>query len=107
MYRQATLGDVDFITGDYLAGKKAGAKPKLSSTSSAHTSVEVNMANNAHAYQKGEHPGYEETAWEGIKQTIDVISAKKIKVIINGGALNPRGLAVKVEELVGIPPTII
>jgi hypothetical protein len=36
-----------------------------------------------------------------------VISAKKIKVIINGGALNPRGLAVKVEELVGIPPTII
>lgn len=21
MYRQATLGDVDFITGDYLAGK--------------------------------------------------------------------------------------
>jgi hypothetical protein len=65
------------------------------------------MANNAQAYQKGEHPGYEETAWEGIKQTIEVISAKKIKVIINGGALNPRGLAFKVEELVGMLPIIL
>lgn len=58
------------------------------------------MANNAQAYQKGEHPGYEETAWEGIKQTIEVISTKRIKVIINGGALNPKGLALKVKELV-------
>jgi hypothetical protein len=37
MYRQATLGDVDFITGDYLAGKKARPKPKLSNPSSTHT----------------------------------------------------------------------
>jgi hypothetical protein len=58
------------------------------------------MANNAQAYQKGEHSGYEETAWEGIKQTIEVIFAKRIKVVINGGALNPKGLALKVEELV-------
>jgi hypothetical protein len=100
MYRQATLGDVDFITGDYLAGKKTCIKPVPSNASSAHTFLEVNMANNAQAYQKGEHPGYEETAWEGMKQTIDVIAAKRIKVIINGGALNPKGLAFKVEELV-------
>ncbi|OQD82605.1 hypothetical protein PENANT_c020G08387 [Penicillium antarcticum] len=79
MYRQATLGDVDFITGDYLA--------------------EVNMANNAQAFQRGEHAGYEETAWEGIKQTIDVIADKGIKVVINGGALNPKGLALKVNGL--------
>jgi hypothetical protein len=64
------------------------------------------MANNAQAYQKGEHPGYEETAWEGIKQTINVIAAKRIKVIINGGALNPKGLAFRVEELVNMPPII-
>lgn len=62
--------------------------------------TEVNMANNAQAYQRGEHPGYEETAWEGIKQTIDVISNKGIKVIVNGGALNPKGLAMKIDELV-------
>ncbi|KAJ5170499.1 uncharacterized protein N7500_003282 [Penicillium coprophilum] len=80
MYRQATLGDVDFITGDYLA--------------------EVNMANNAQAFQRGEHPGYEQTAWDGIQQTIDVIAKKGIKVVLNGGALNPKGLALKVHELI-------
>lgn len=60
------------------------------------------MANNAQAFQRGDHPGYEETAWEGIKQTIDVIAEKKIKVVVNGGALNPKGLALKVDELVGL-----
>ncbi|CRK39587.1 hypothetical protein BN1723_015530 [Verticillium longisporum] len=80
MYKQAKLGDVDFITGDYLA--------------------EVNIANNAEEYAQGKHPGYEETAWEGIRQAIDVIAEKKIKVAVNGGALNPQGLARKVAELV-------
>ncbi|KAJ3457095.1 hypothetical protein MRS44_014236 [Fusarium solani] len=80
MYKQATLGDVDFITGDYLA--------------------EVNMANNAEAFRQNRHPGYEETAWDGIQQTIDVISQKRIKVVINGGALNPGGLAMRVAKLV-------
>ncbi|KAJ6104080.1 DUF1446 domain-containing protein [Penicillium sp. IBT 18751x] len=80
MYRQATLGDVDFITGDYLA--------------------EVNLANNAEAWRNGEHPGYEPTAWEGLRQTIDVIAQKSIRVVINGGALDPRALALKVEALV-------
>jgi hypothetical protein len=44
------------------------------------------MANNAQAYQR-EHPGYEETAWDGLQQTIDVIAVKGIKVVLNGGAL--------------------
>ncbi|KAL2850618.1 hypothetical protein BJY01DRAFT_209965 [Aspergillus pseudoustus] len=79
MYRQATLGDVDFITGDYLA--------------------EVNLANNAEAWRAGKHPGYEETAWEGLQQSIDVIAEKGIKVVINGGALDPRFLALKVHDL--------
>jgi hypothetical protein len=61
---------------------------------------EVNMANNAQAFKSGNHPGYEETAWEGLKQTIDVIAEKGIKVVINGGALNPKGLALRVDELV-------
>ncbi|KAF4415455.1 DUF1446 domain [Fusarium acutatum] len=80
MYKQATLGDVDFITGDYLA--------------------EVNMANNAEAYAKGQHPGYEATALKGLELSIDAIAEKRIKVAINGGALNPEGLAVKVAALV-------
>ncbi|KAJ5144624.1 DUF1446 domain-containing protein [Penicillium atrosanguineum] len=61
MYRQATLGDVDFITGDYLA--------------------EVNLANNAQAWRNGKHPGYEPTAWDGLRQTIDVIAQKGIRVV--------------------------
>ncbi|OJJ02586.1 hypothetical protein ASPVEDRAFT_42091 [Aspergillus versicolor CBS 583.65] len=80
MYRQATLGDVDFITGDYLA--------------------EVNLANNAQAWREGKHPGYEPTAWHGLQQTIDVIAQKGIRVVINGGALDPKALALKVEQLV-------
>ncbi|KAM3553463.1 hypothetical protein MY1884_006661 [Beauveria asiatica] len=80
MYKQASLGDVDFITGDYLA--------------------EVNIANNAESYRKGQHPGYEETAWEGLQQSIDVIAERQIKIAINGGALNPEGLAKKTAELI-------
>ncbi|PYH86691.1 DUF1446-domain-containing protein [Aspergillus uvarum CBS 121591] len=80
MYRQATMGDVDFLTGDYLA--------------------EVNLANNAKAWREGDHPGYEETAWEGIQQTIDVIAEKGIRVVTNGGALDPKALALKVQALV-------
>ncbi|GME48524.1 hypothetical protein G7Z17_g13366 [Neofusicoccum parvum] len=80
MYKQATLGDVDFITGDYLA--------------------EVNIAKNAEAFAAGQHPGYEPSAWEGLEMTIDVINEKRIKVALNGGALNPKGLAEKVAALV-------
>ncbi|KAJ6007262.1 hypothetical protein N7540_011238 [Penicillium herquei] len=79
MRRQASLGDVDFITGDYLA--------------------EVNLANNAEAYRAGNHSGYEASAWDGLKDTMDLIAERGIRVVINGGALNPRGLAVKVEAL--------
>ncbi|GLA30610.1 hypothetical protein ACMYSQ_007764 [Aspergillus niger] len=80
MYRQATLGDVDFITGDYLA--------------------EVNLANNAQVWREGKHPGYEATAWEGLQQTIEVIAQKRIRVVINGGALDPKALALKTQALV-------
>jgi len=80
MLRQATQGDVDFITGDYLA--------------------EVNIAENAEAMAAGKHPGYEMTAWEGIEMAIEVLAEKKIKVIVNGGAQNPKGLAERVQELV-------
>lgn len=80
MKYQAELGDVDFITGDYLA--------------------EVNIAENAEAHAAGKHPGWEQTAWDGIEQTIDLLAEKRIKVIVNGGAHNPKGLAEKVHQLV-------
>ncbi|KAL6242075.1 hypothetical protein RBB50_010987 [Rhinocladiella similis] len=58
------------------------------------------MANNAEAFAHGKHQGYEETAWTGLQQTIHVIAEKRIKVAINGGALNPDGLAIKVANLI-------
>ncbi|KAF2769374.1 DUF1446-domain-containing protein [Teratosphaeria nubilosa] len=79
MYNQAKYGPVDVITGDYLA--------------------EVNLANDAEAFSKGEHAGYMPTAWDGLQKSIDLIAEKKIKVVINGGALNPQGLAEKTHEL--------
>ncbi|KAB8236452.1 acyclic terpene utilization AtuA family protein [Aspergillus alliaceus] len=80
MYRQATLGEVDFITGDYLA--------------------EVNLAKNAQARRARKHPGYEETAWQRLQRTIDVIAEKGIRIVINGGALDPKALAIEVAALV-------
>ncbi|KEF52724.1 uncharacterized protein A1O9_11141 [Exophiala aquamarina CBS 119918] len=78
MHRQATLGPVDFITGDYLA--------------------EMNLAENAEKLALGQHDGWEPTAWDGLEQTLGVIKDQNIKIIINGGALNPRGLAQKAHK---------
>jgi hypothetical protein len=80
MRRQATQGDVDFITGDYLA--------------------EMNLAENAERFAAGKHDGWEPTAWDGLEQTLDVLDEKRIKVIINGGSLNPSGLARKCQAMV-------
>lgn len=80
MHRQATLGNVDFLTGDYLA--------------------EVNIAENAEAMARGEHDGWEPSALEGLEMTLEVIAKKRLKVIINGGAQNPAGLAGRVQSLV-------
>ncbi|MCJ1376996.1 hypothetical protein MMC17_000086 [Xylographa soralifera] len=79
MLNQACYGDVDVITGDYLA--------------------EMNLAQNAEAMRGGSHPGYEPTALEGLTLSLDVIYEKRIKVIINGGALNPRALAERTLQM--------
>lgn len=80
MRRQATYGQVDFITGDYLA--------------------EMNLAENAEKLALGRHDGWEPTAWDGLEQTLDIIKDKCIKIVINGGALNPRGLAKKTQKFI-------
>lgn len=73
MLVQATAGPIDVITGDYLA--------------------EANLAQYADEYAKGEHPGYVPSAHRGLQLSLKAINEKKIKVIINGGGLNPKGLA--------------
>ncbi|KAK4932528.1 hypothetical protein LTR66_015961, partial [Elasticomyces elasticus] len=80
MRRQADEGDIDFITGDYLA--------------------EMNLAENAEKTAVGKHDGWEPTCWDGLERTMDLLDEKRIKVIVNGGALNPGGLARKAQALV-------
>lgn len=65
-----------------------------------YSATEVNLAINAEAFAEGRHAGFEPSAWEGLQQSIDVIAQKRIKVVINGGALHPKGLAAKVNSLV-------
>jgi hypothetical protein len=62
--------------------------------------IEMNLAENAEAFKTGQHPGYVGSAWEGLRESIDVIAERGIKVVINGGGLNPSGLAAKVSKLV-------
>ena len=61
--------------------------------------TEANLANNAAAYRAGQHPGYVSTALDGITQTIELANEKRIKIILNGGSLNPKGLAQKMLDL--------
>jgi hypothetical protein len=77
--RRCALGlpTVDFITGDYLA--------------------EMNLAENATAFHAGKHSGWEPTAWEGLELSLDAVAERGIKVVINGGSLNPMGLARKCD----------
>ena len=49
---------------------------------------------------QGDHPGYERTALEGLKLSLPALAEKGIKIVINGGALNPRGLAEETEKMV-------
>jgi hypothetical protein len=63
-------------------------------------SVEMNIAENAEAYRNGNHDGWEPTAWEGLSTSLNALAERKTKAVINGGALNPAGLATKVHELV-------
>ena len=60
----------------------------------------MNVAQNAEAMAAGSHPGYEATALEGLTLSLEVLNEKRIKVVINGGGLNPKGLAEKVQQMV-------
>lgn len=80
MLTQATAGPIDVITGDYLA--------------------EANLAQYAEAYAAGKHPGWMASAWDGLHKSLAAVSERHIKVVINGGALNPEGLANETARLV-------
>lgn len=76
-----------------------GREKIFNSTMLCHD-LEMNLAEHAESMAAGQHPGYDPYAWDGIQQSIDAIAVKRIKIIINGGALNPQGLAVECQKLV-------
>ncbi|KAF4592253.1 DUF1446 domain-containing protein [Ophiocordyceps camponoti-floridani] len=80
MLRQATLGPVDVITGDYLA--------------------EGTVGNDALRRADQAHPGWVASALAGIEMSLEVINEKRIKIVVNGGSLNPKGLAEKIDGMV-------
>lgn len=58
------------------------------------------MADNAEAAAASERPGWVQSAYEGITMSLDIINEKRIKVIVNGGCLDPRGMAKEVDKMV-------
>lgn len=78
MKRNAEAGPVDAIIGDYLA--------------------EFNLAINAIASKRGQHPGWEQTFMDGTKETLSLIHEKRMKLVTNGGALNPKGAAQEIKR---------
>lgn len=55
---------------------------------------------NADKFKAGLHPGYEPNALEGLRLSIKVASERGIKIIVNGGSLNPEGMAIAVASMV-------
>nr|UWK20192.1 du1446 domain containing protein [Trichoderma psychrophilum] len=80
MCNQAKHGPVDVITGDYLA--------------------EATMASSAVQRAQSNGPGWIQTALDGIQLSLDIINEKRIKIVINGGAMNPKGLAERVHAMI-------
>lgn len=80
MRKQCELGDIDFITGDWLA--------------------ENNIAQEAAAMDAGKSEGFKPNSWQALQLSMEVIARKKIKVIINGGALGPHNLAKRCQQLI-------
>ncbi|KAF2651226.1 DUF1446-domain-containing protein [Lophiostoma macrostomum CBS 122681] len=82
VYRLARDGDVDAITADYLAEFNIAWK-----------AIELTTAPD-----KGYEPGFlDQLAWQD-GAAAKLIARKGIKVVHDGGALNPEGLAKKTDE---------
>lgn len=58
------------------------------------------MATNAPQLSQAPRTGWVESAFAGIEMSLDLVNEKRIKIVINGGGANPKGLAEKTQELV-------
>ena len=58
------------------------------------------MADNAEAMAASQRPGWVQSCIDGITMSLDLVNEKRIKIIVNGGCLDPCGLAKKVDDMV-------
>jgi hypothetical protein len=84
VYRMIKDGDVDAITGDYLAEFNIAWKAIEQKTQDPETS--------------GYEPGFLDQLAYHDGDAARLLVEKRVKAVINGGALNPCGLASKVDE---------
>jgi hypothetical protein len=80
LVEMVALGDIDVITGDYLA--------------------EVTMLILGKSRQKDPTTGYATTFMRHLEPALDQLAANGTKLIVNAGGLNPAGLAQATRELV-------
>jgi hypothetical protein len=80
MRKQCSLGQIDFITGDWLA--------------------ENNIAQEAAMMDAGTGQGYKKNCMEALEMSMDVIAEKGIKAIVDGGGLGPQNMAKRCQEFI-------
>jgi hypothetical protein len=84
-----TGGDIDFVTGDYLA--------------------EVTMLILGRQWMKDPTSGYAKAFLRHLEPVLTTLLSRGIKVVVNAGGLNPRGLAEAVTALgakLGVSPKV-
>jgi len=89
MHEMLTQGDLDFVTGDYLA--------------------ELTMLILGRDRMKHPERGYAKTFLTQLEQCLGLAHDKGVRIVANAGGLNPAGLATAVRELadrLGIPATV-
>ncbi|MEN8041426.1 MAG: acyclic terpene utilization AtuA family protein, partial [Actinomycetota bacterium] len=80
VHEQVTLGDIDVVTGDYLA--------------------ELTMLLLWKAKQKSPEKGYAVTFLRQMEATLGEIASRGVKVVANAGGLNPAGLADELRTMI-------
>src|SRR5947208_13444121 len=81
MHEMLTGGELDYLTGDYLA--------------------ELTMLILGRDLLKDPNRGYAKTFLRQLRENLVLAKEKGVRIVVNAGGLNPAGLAAAVRELAG------
>nr|UWK20107.1 duf1446 domain containing protein [Trichoderma decipiens] len=68
----------------------------------SHGVTEATMAGSAVQRAQLNGPGWIQTALDRIQLSLDLTNEKRIKVVINGGAMKPKGLAERIYKMLSL-----